>query len=58
MTLDQQLQFLQTEIEYLRQRTEPWAQKKIVCLCAVRETVRTARQEKAMTSETTGKRIQ
>lgn len=57
MNLDQQHQWLTTEIGNLKNRTEAWAIGKVKALESIQETVRKARQEKTMTSELTGKRI-
>lgn len=55
-TIDRHLTFLRSEIEYLRKRSEEWAQNKAANLESIAETLTQVRRDKQMTGMA-GKRI-
>ena len=55
-TIDKHLEFLRSEIDYLRKRQEEWAQRKADKLESIAETLTLVRRERQMTGMV-GRRI-
>jgi len=55
-TIDHHLKFLRSEIDYLRKRSEEWAQRKADEMESIVETLTLVRREKQMTG-IAGRRI-
>lgn len=54
--IDEHLKFLRSEIDYLRKRSEEWAQRKAEQMEGIAETLTRVRREKQMTG-VAGRRI-